>query len=544
MVSAIPSELETYIARLRKQGMSDEAIRYRLTLAGFPHEEVLAALAPTKVVAATPAPIPVPVKPAPLYTPAPVKVAPPVIVATPVAVRHRRKIQWRRPAIALASVAVLVGVIGTGVLVLKDRPNIVYSISLPSAQAASTTLTYGAWPALSDPQFYSDVKNKFSDADASFITADLSAMTLTVYKNGAKALEVPILAKGKVGSWWETPVGIYEIQSQEENHFSSFGQVNQPWSLAFQGNFFIHGWPTYPDGTEVSSTYSGGCIRLSTADAKKVYELVGVGMPVVVYKTAQQADDFAYQPKGPVLSATSSLAVDIKNGSVLASYNDNAVVPIASITKLMTALVVTEYLNLDKAIPVPLGAKVETTVPRLSTDKSYTVHDLLLLMLTESSNEAAEVLASAVGRQYFVTLMNQKAKAIGLYDTKFDDPSGLSEGNMSSSRDLFLLLQYLYENRRFILDITSNTLEKDAYGSPVFRGLANFNIIAGVKDNFVGGKIGNTDEAKETYAGIYMLNVDGQERPIGVITLGSSRVREDVKSLLNYVDTLYTSGRR
>ncbi len=503
-------ELETYIERLRRQGMLDEAIVRRLMLAGWSVPALQAALRPP---------------------PAPVLIS-------------RTEKRWSR-GIVVATVVVGFIVASSGVAYALRKPANIYSISLPASAEEAAPLVYGAWPALSDQKFYGQIKDRFIEEEASFITADLSAMRLVVYREGEEALSIPILAKGKVGSWWETPVGIYEIQSQEENHFSSFGQVYQPWSLAFQGNFFIHGWPYYPDGSEVSGTYSGGCIRLATEDAKKVYALASVGMPVIIYKTPEAQDAFTYQPKGPTLSAVSSLAVDIKNGSVLASNNENAVVPIASITKLMTALVATEYLNLEKAVPIPYSAKVETVVPRLQVDKTATVHDLLILMLTESSNEAAEVLASALGRERFVTLMNEKAKAIGLYETSFADPSGLSEVNVSSARDLFLLLQYLYENRRFVLDITSNTLERDAYGSPIFTGLANFNLISGIKDRFVGGKIGNTDEAHETYAGIYQISVEGGEkRAIGIIMLGSSDVQTDVKKQLSFIDTLYTAGKR
>ncbi|PIP46640.1 MAG: hypothetical protein COX15_00070, partial [Candidatus Colwellbacteria bacterium CG23_combo_of_CG06-09_8_20_14_all_42_19] len=83
------------------------------------------------------------------------------------------------------------------------------------------------------------------------------------YEKGVFVNEFAILSKGKEGSWWETPAGLYKVQSKEKEHFSSFGRVYQPWSMAFQGNFFIHGWPYYPGGRAVESTYSGGCIRLA-----------------------------------------------------------------------------------------------------------------------------------------------------------------------------------------------------------------------------------------------------------------------------------------
>src|SRR5579862_5292212 len=97
---------------------------------------------------------------------------------------------------------------------------------------------------------------------ATFIEANLSTMQLTYYVNGSVAEQFKILAKGRPGSWWETPAGLYKVQEKIPSDFSGFAHVYSPWALDFQGNFLIHGWPYYPGGTPVGSTYSGGCIRL------------------------------------------------------------------------------------------------------------------------------------------------------------------------------------------------------------------------------------------------------------------------------------------
>ncbi len=486
---------------MRAQGMSDETIEQRLSLAGWSPEVIEKAL-------------------------------------------RRARAPWTattKRSGALLVVGVLAGValaVAGGLYAMSARPD-VYAISLQGA--TTTPLTYGSWPALEDPQFYADVKQRFIEEKASFVTADLTAMSLSVYKGGELVLTVPIVAKGKVGSWWETPVGLYEIQSREENHFSSFGSVYQPWSLAFQGNFFIHGIPYYPSGEEVSSSYSGGCIRLATADAKKVFDLVSVRMPVFVYKTPQEKTAFHYQYKKPEIEGTAFVVADIDNGTILTSENSGIQLPIASITKLMTSLVVVEYLNLEKVISVPPEALVTTSVPRLRTVKEASVHDLLILMLTESSNEAAEVLASALGREYFISLMNKKAAAIGLARSTFIDPSGLGVGNSSTAEDMFTLLKYLQENRRFLLDITAGTLARYAYGEPQFKQLQNFNKIPGLKNDFLGGKIGKTNAAKETYAGVYELAVGGEERKVAVIVLGATDAQKSIKDILEYLNTFYAA---
>ncbi|MBI5003870.1 L,D-transpeptidase family protein [Candidatus Kaiserbacteria bacterium] len=427
---------------------------------------------------------------------------------------------------------------------LYMRPPVVYSISIPEAGMASTSpaLSYGALPALSDPHYYTSVKLRLIDEKISFISADLSAMEMSVYTDGQLALTVPILAKGKIGSWWETPVGIYRVEWREEDHFSSIGHVHQPWSLAFQGNFFIHGWPYYDDGTPVATSYSGGCIRLSTEDAEKVYKLAQVGMPVVVFNTSYQEDSFSYPEKKPArISAKGYLLADLNNGTVLASSHASTTAPIASITKLITALVATEYIDLDKKLTVPRDAIVYTTVPRLHPGEHIRAYDLLFLLLQESSNEAAETLAAERGRNAFIAAMDRKAQSIGLTQSTFSDPSGAKE-DMSTPEDLYKLLRYIYANRSFILDITKGDLADSAYGTPTFTGLSNFNIIKKAPETFVGGKVGQTNEAGETYAGIFSIPVDGHERQIVVIVLGSQDVQRDVAKLVQFVKDAYSAN--
>jgi D-alanyl-D-alanine carboxypeptidase len=197
--------------------------------------------------------------------------------------------------------------------------------------------------------------------------------------------------------------------------------------MVFQGNFFIHGWPYYPDGTDVASTYSGGCIRLSTKDAKEIYQMIKVGMPVIVSEESFKSDNFAY-PQEKIeanVSAKSYLVADLKSRSVLASSEHTGPLPIASITKLMTALVAAEYINLDKPINVRASAMVQTSVPRLKAGESRSAYQLLYPLLAESSNEAAYALSDHLGRNYFVTLMNQKAEALGMKTAHFEDPAGI-----------------------------------------------------------------------------------------------------------------------
>lgn len=515
------------IHRLRAMGMPDSVIFNRLILEGWPKEAIAPALAERDVAVA---PVPAPILDA----------RPPVIVSAPKLQRNLKEKQSPRVRIATLAFVLAACTAGGGALYMFLKPPVVYSISIPSDTAASSSapIIYGALPALSDPTYYQNVKAKLVEQKASFIDANLSAMRLGVYVDGESKLEVPILAKGRPGSWWETPAGLYKIETKEKTHFSTFGEVAMPYSLDFQGNFFIHGWPTYPDGTPVSSTYSGGCIRLSTEDAAKVYELAAVGMPVVVYNQESMSDPFNYQLKAPKIGADEYLVADVKNGTVLTSKGASDQSPIASITKLVTALVATEYINLDKKIVVPPEAIVYTSLPRLKAGQSVRAYDLLFLLLQESSNEAAEVLAADKGRDQFVQYMNDKAKAIGLKNTVFTDPSG-AESDFSTPEDLFTLLRYINDNRRFVFDITTGNLTDSAYGAPAFQNINNFNIIKDAPADLLGGKIGQTNEAGETYAGVFSVGIGDQTRDIAVIVLGSKDVQTDVKKLLQFVKASY-----
>jgi len=146
------------------------------------------------------------------------------------------------------------------------------------------------------------------------------------------------------------------------------------------------------------------------------------------------------------LRSSVALVVDQDTGEVLFSKNETAVLPIASITKLMTALIVTDADQpLDQALTIT-QADVDTlkgTTSRLRVGARLSRGELLHLALMASENRAAH----ALGRNFpggvpaFVAAMNRKARELGMIDTRFADPTGLSSGNQSSARDLAVLVQ-------------------------------------------------------------------------------------------------------
>lgn len=436
--------------------------------------------------------------------------------------------------------ALVMIVVFATVFILFGKKVVSYDLNPPAVPPQHHNLTYGAQPALSDPDFFSTVKKEFVAKRATFIEADLSDMKLRLYTEGAVSFEIPIDSKGREGSWWETPAGLYKINTKEEKHFSSIGNVWMPWSLGFQGNFFIHGRTSYPDGTPTSKEYTGGCIRLLTDDAERVFRAVSVGTPILVHERGFYPDNFTYtNTYSPAVSASHYLAADLYNNHVISQKKSNELVSIASITKLMTALIATEYINLERTLTIVDKDLVPTSVARLEVGKAYTAYQLLFPLLLESSNEAAEAIARSYGRQAFIDRMNEKAVAIGMKKTSFVDPSGVGAGNQSTAEDLFMLAKYIYNNRSFIFNITANKVANSAYGTHGFADIKNVNYMT-THSSFVGGKNGKTTAAGETNLSVFSVpvGVGSSVRPLVVIVLGSSDARTDTERLSEYAFTL------
>ncbi len=150
--------------------------------------------------------------------------------------------------------------------------------------------------------------------------------------------------------------------------------------------------------------------------------------------------------QGPNLLSQAALIVDARSGESIYAKNANTITPIASITKLMTAMVVLDaQQNLDQAITVDVDDLdfLKASRSRLSIGSELTRREMLRLALMSSENRAA----SSLGRFYpgglkaAVAAMNAKAKTLGMNNTHYVDTTGLSPENVSTARDLALLVQ-------------------------------------------------------------------------------------------------------
>ena len=152
------------------------------------------------------------------------------------------------------------------------------------------------------------------------------------------------------------------------------------------------------------------------------------------------------------LKSSAALVLDQDTNEVLFSKNSEAVLPIASLTKLMTAVVVTEaQLPLDEVIAIS-QEDVDTekhSGSRLKVGTRLTRGEMLHLALMSSENRAAHSLGRSYpgGLDAFVVAMNQKAQELGMADTHYVEPTGLSSRNQSSARDLATLVKAAHEHQ-------------------------------------------------------------------------------------------------
>jgi len=184
-----------------------------------------------------------------------------------------------------------------------------------------------------------------------------------------------------------------------------------------------------------------------------------------------------------------------EDGTVLADHNRVQQRAVASITKLMTAVVTLEHARLSDVVTISArSSRVGESTAFLRTGERLSVATLLRATLIASANDAAEALALHVGRgsvDRFVSLMNAKARELGLNGTNFENPHGLDEqGHVSSAEDVTLLLRYAL-GIPFIRD----ALDRSSVVLPGGRELPTTDDLLDSWPPLVGGKTGHTADA-------------------------------------------------
>ncbi|KKR70284.1 MAG: Capsule synthesis protein, CapA [Candidatus Nomurabacteria bacterium GW2011_GWB1_40_7] len=289
--------------------------------------------------------------------------------------------------------------------------------------------------------------------------------------------------------------------------------------------------------TNVAFSFLEGKI-LSPGDEASVIQLLAPEEP-------DKAEQFKYfyinkdTNGGPKISAKAYLVGDINTGEVILSKNQDQKFPIASLSKLMTALVAKEITAPEETTRVSKTAlATHGANGNLRLGEKIKISDLLYPLLLESSNDAAEALSLYFGRNSFIAKMNQKAAKLQMDSTSFEDPSGLSPNNQSTVSDLFKLTGYLTQQYPDLFKITT----KRSYSNKK-HSWSNISQFLG-KDGYGGGKSGYTDEAKQTVVSLFNLPLgESGSRPIAVTILQSPDRRKDVESILKYLKkNIYYGG--
>ena len=245
------------------------------------------------------------------------------------------------------------------------------------------------------------------------------------------------------------------------------------------------------------------------------------------------------------VNASSAVVIEPNSQKILYHKNIFDSRPIASLSKLMTAVVVIEDMSLTDEILISRAA-VETygDAGGLVVDEKLTVESLLYALLISSSNDAAAALEEYYNafrvedNATFVASMNSKAQQLGLEDTFFVEPSGLNLNNRSTAYDLARLSDYVFQIPALRQILSTPVIDVQSVDGAFNHHLVNSNKLLGVMPNVLAGKTGYTEEAGESIA-VFVKKGDGADNYLIYIILGSEDRFKAVRQLMAWVDEAY-----
>ena len=197
--------------------------------------------------------------------------------------------------------------------------------------------------------------------------------------------------------------------------------------------------------------------------------------------------------------SSSYIVLDTQTKEILNGENIDIKLPIASLTKIWTALLVLENCNLDSIVKISKKASIqEGSSIYLKENEEYKVRDLVYGMLLRSGNDAAVALAEYTfgSEEKFVEIMNKKTKELGLENTKFVDATGLGN-NTSTANDVANMLNIALNNYKF-KGISSKLSYKNSLNGQFWKN--KHKLIGKSIYNAISGKTGYTKEAGRTLA--------------------------------------------
>ncbi len=241
--------------------------------------------------------------------------------------------------------------------------------------------------------------------------------------------------------------------------------------------------------------------------------------------------------QGVALSAKSAFVWDIKEHKKLFGKNEYDHLPLASVTKVMMALVALENNSSDRTVTVSANDLKEDGDQGLLAGEKWKLSDLINFTLVTSSNDGASAIA-AVGlatlpentsrdeqKRTFIEAMNQKARSIGLLDTQYSNESGLDidsyqSGGNGSARDMAMLYEYVWRKYPKLFEATAYKNEEVRSLSGIVHHIANTNDYVDRIPGIIGSKTGFTDLAGGNLVIIADIGID---HPVVIAVLGSTR---------------------
>jgi D-alanyl-D-alanine carboxypeptidase (penicillin-binding protein 5/6) len=263
--------------------------------------------------------------------------------------------------------------------------------------------------------------------------------------------------------------------------------------------------------------------------------------PILSVQPLPQKDE---EVTDPVLSAPSVIAIDISSGKVLYEKNSDLQRPIASITKLMTALIIAEEETPYSVVKVSENAaSTEGSTIYLNAGEEITVKDLMYGMLIQSGNDAAVTLAeyNAGSVDQFVRKMNEKAKKLGLENTTYKNPMGFDNyGHLSTARDVALLSLYAIQNDFLMEPVNLSEYEIESVSGIPHEYLST-NILLGEDAGIPGLTVEGLKTGRTPEAGQCLVSIATYDNgpTLMTVVLGSEDRFGDTENLLHWIDASY-----
>ena len=261
-------------------------------------------------------------------------------------------------------------------------------------------------------------------------------------------------------------------------------------------------------------------------------QIATINSTPIIKKTLTEKNNFQLPAKS-VLAVSS----DLRNTYYAKNIKDRR--PIASLTKLMTAIVILENYDLTKSVKIPPEViNLPESKNILRANETLKVFDLLAALLIESNNEAAYALAgnwpSEIGTfefktQKFIEAMNKKASDFKMINTHFSEPSGLDDANnFSTAWDLALLAQQAFNNYPLISQLTTKEQFVTYSQEGIYHKFENSNKLLNVLPEIKLGKTGFTNGAGPSI----LLIVKEQKQPLIIILLNAQDRFANAQELL------------